>query len=277
MNRRLFTALGATVVNGHGWMTKPAATFSAEAGDKSQFIATIESSSSGLKGTFNTAPADNVASFTKAFGSSKYKSLKELIDDKAKITVTGATLTCGTAEPDATPQPLPATVEWSHSDSEGFTPSHEGPCEVWCDNVRAFQDENCAANFKSAPAELPYEKSKCTGASKLTFYWMAMHGPTWQVISRGTNTVFWWFSVHPNHGLFFSWVPCSPNALNWGLAVNPDGGFSFGRYTDGHCCSVLGWLAVDHNGSFIQHVAIHLDDHCSLDFDYNGRVRLRLV
>ncbi|KAE9288505.1 hypothetical protein PF008_g26123 [Phytophthora fragariae] len=177
----LISTLGISAVNGHGWLTKPAATFDSAAGDKTQFIATIESSTSGFEGTFNTAPSDNVASFTKAFTSSKYKSLKALIDDKAKITVTGATLTCGNAEPTASPQPLPATLEWSHSDSEGFTPSHEGPCEAWCDDVRVFQDDNCAANFKTAPAEMPYEKSKCSGAKMLTFYWMAMHGPTWQV------------------------------------------------------------------------------------------------
>ncbi|KAG1699939.1 hypothetical protein DVH05_012378 [Phytophthora capsici] len=175
------SALTATVVNGHGWMSKPDATFKPEAGDKTQFIATIEASSSGFKGTFNTAPADNVASFTKAFKASSYKSLKALIDDKAKVTVTGATLTCGSADPNGPAQPLPATLEWSHSDSEGFTPSHEGPCEAWCDDAMVFHDENCAANFKTAPAEMPYEKSKCSGASKLTFYWMAMHGPTWQV------------------------------------------------------------------------------------------------
>ncbi|KAL3670748.1 hypothetical protein V7S43_003936 [Phytophthora oleae] len=177
----LASALTATVVNGHGWMTKPAATFGASAGDKTQFIATIDSSTTGFKGTFNGPPSDNVAAYTKAIEASTYKSLKALVDDKAKITVTGATLTCGTAEPDAAAQPLPATVEWSHSDSEGFTPSHEGPCEVWCDDTMGFHDDNCAANFKAAPAELPYEKSKCSGASKLTFYWMAMHGPTWQV------------------------------------------------------------------------------------------------
>eukprot|EP00644_Phytophthora_capsici_P011645 jgi/Phyca11/19599/fgenesh1_pg.PHYCAscaffold_50_\ len=158
----LASALTATVVNGHGWMSKPEATFKPEAGDKSQFIATIEASSSGFKGTFNTAPADNVASFTKAFKASSYKSLKALIDDKAKVTVTGATLTCGSADPNGPAQPLPATLEWSHSDSEGFTPSHEGPCEAWCDDTMVFNDENCAANFKTAPAEMPYEKSKCS-------------------------------------------------------------------------------------------------------------------
>ncbi|KAL4163024.1 hypothetical protein KRP22_015138 [Phytophthora ramorum] len=91
----LASALAVTVVNGHGYMTDPKVTFTAQAGDPTQYIATIESTASGLTGTFNGAPSDNVAAFTKAFGSSKYSSLKEFINDKATVTVTGATLTCG--------------------------------------------------------------------------------------------------------------------------------------------------------------------------------------
>ncbi|KAG6618481.1 Phosphoenolpyruvate carboxykinase [Phytophthora cinnamomi] len=81
--------LAASVVDGHGYMTNPKVTFTAKAGDPTQFIATIESSASGLSGTFNGAPADNVAAFTKAFGSSKYSSLKEFINAKATVTLCG--------------------------------------------------------------------------------------------------------------------------------------------------------------------------------------------
>ncbi|KAF1779261.1 hypothetical protein GQ600_19666 [Phytophthora cactorum] len=199
----LASALVVSCVNAHGWLSKPAATFSNEAGDKSQFIATIEASSSGFKGTFNTAPADNVASFTKAFDASTYKSLKAFIDDKAKITVTGATLTCGNAEPDATAQPLPAKLEWYHS---------ERRLHSFARRSRVFHDENCAAHFTTAPAEMPYEKTKCTGASTLTFYWMAMHGPTWQ--------------LGYYHRLFFWRVPGGPNAVIWRLSVNSTTGSS---------------------------------------------------
>ncbi|GMF35036.1 unnamed protein product [Phytophthora lilii] len=65
--------------------------------------------------------------------------------------------------------------------SEGFTPSHEGPCEVWCNDVRTFYDSDCAAHYKTAPAELPYDRNACMGSSKLTFYWLAMRSPMWQV------------------------------------------------------------------------------------------------
>uniref|UniRef100_H3GNH7 Uncharacterized protein n=2 Tax=Phytophthora ramorum TaxID=164328 RepID=H3GNH7_PHYRM len=178
----LASALAVTVVNGHGYMTDPKVTFTAQAGDPTQYIATIESTASGLTGTFNGAPSDNVAAFTKAFGSSKYSSLKEFINDKATVTVTGATLTCGSCDPKEEAQPMPkSTMEWSHSDSEGFTASHEGPCEVWCDDVRTFQDDDCPANYPMVPAQLPFDRDACMGSSTLTFYWMAMHSSTWQV------------------------------------------------------------------------------------------------
>ncbi|KAG7382887.1 hypothetical protein PHYBOEH_010211 [Phytophthora boehmeriae] len=174
-------ALLATV-NGHGYMSDPAVTFLSSSTDNTQFIATIESSASGFSGTFSGSPADNTAAFTTAFESSSYTSLRDLINSLATVTVTDATLTCGSCDPDETAQPLPTTyVEWSHSDSEGFTSSHEGPCEVWCDDVRVFQDDDCAADYTSAPAELPYDREACLGASTLTFFWLALHSSTWQV------------------------------------------------------------------------------------------------
>ncbi|KAH7460082.1 uncharacterized protein KRP23_14898 [Phytophthora ramorum] len=176
----MLAALAATA-NAHGYLSDPAVTF-LTTNDPTQFIATIEATASGFSGTFNGAPADNTAAFTTAFESSSYSSLKEFIDDKATITVTDATLTCGACDPDETAQPLPETyVEWAHSDSEGFTASHEGPCEVWCDDVRVFQDDDCAADFTTAPAQLPYDHDACLGSSVLTFYWLALHSSTWQV------------------------------------------------------------------------------------------------
>ncbi|KAI9990712.1 hypothetical protein PInf_018270 [Phytophthora infestans] len=96
--------------------------------DPTQFIATIEATASRLSGTFNGAPSDNTAAFTKAFESTSYSSLKEFINEKATLSVSDATLSCGSCDPDDTAQPLPATyVEWAHSDLEhapnGLTPA----------------------------------------------------------------------------------------------------------------------------------------------------------
>ncbi|KAG7388675.1 hypothetical protein PHYPSEUDO_012002 [Phytophthora pseudosyringae] len=178
----LAAAMLVAAVNGHGYITDPAVTFLSSSTDNTQFIATIESSASGFSGTFSGSPADNTAAFTTAFKSSSYTSLKELINGLATVTVTDATLTCGSCDPAETAQALPATyVEWSHSSMEGFTSSHEGPCEVWCDDVRVFQDDDCAADYTSAPAEMPYDRDACLGSSTLTFYWLALHSSTWQV------------------------------------------------------------------------------------------------
>ncbi|KAG6618771.1 uncharacterized protein IUM83_01149 [Phytophthora cinnamomi] len=164
----LAAAMLLATANGHGYMTEPAVTFLSSSTDNTQFIATIESSASGFSGSFSGSPADNTAAFTKAFEASSYTSLKELINAKATVTVTDATLTCGSCNPDETAQPLPETyVEWSHSSTEGFTSSHEGPCEVWCDDVRVFQDNDCAADYTSAPAELPYDRDACLGTTQI--------------------------------------------------------------------------------------------------------------
>ncbi|KAG1712776.1 hypothetical protein DVH05_000511 [Phytophthora capsici] len=187
--RTTFTSLvlAATLtvsVHGHGYMSVPKCenTF---IGDTTQFMATIEASSSGFSGSFSGSPTDNTAAFTKGFEASKYKSLKEVINDLGKVTSSDFTMECGYTNPDETPQPLPETyVEWAHGSGEGFTPSHEGPCEVWCDDVRVFQDDNCAANYPAAPAKVPYDRDACLGASRLTFYWLALHSSTWQVYTN---------------------------------------------------------------------------------------------
>ncbi|EEY58943.1 uncharacterized protein PITG_11956 [Phytophthora infestans T30-4] len=83
----LVSALAVSVVNGHGYLTIPKVRFTAQAGDPTQYIASIQASDSGFSGTFNGAPKDNVAAFTKAFKASKYTSLKEFFTDKAKIGV----------------------------------------------------------------------------------------------------------------------------------------------------------------------------------------------
>ncbi|KAL4116782.1 hypothetical protein PRIC2_012234 [Phytophthora ramorum] len=177
----LASALAVTVVNGHGYMTDPKVTFTAQAGDPTQYIATIESTASGLTGTFNGAPSDNVAAFTKAFGSSKYSSLKEFINDKATVTVTGATLTCGSCDPKEEAQPMPkSTMEWSHSDSEGFTASHEGPCEVYVNCAPLASTTSSGATSKYAVGSSSSKTSNSTSPATTDAPSTATDAPTAQ-------------------------------------------------------------------------------------------------
>ncbi|GAB9473731.1 hypothetical protein Gpo141_00010878 [Globisporangium polare] len=125
--------------------------------------------------SFSTDPASNTKAFTTAFkAQTKYTSLLNLVQT-TQVLASDASKECGFSLANGTAQPLPAEVEWDQLPS-----SHEGPCEVWCDDVLAFSDENCAINYPDSPAKFPYDKTKCTGAKMLTSVWLALHVPIWQ-------------------------------------------------------------------------------------------------
>ncbi|GAB9474424.1 hypothetical protein Gpo141_00011549 [Globisporangium polare] len=176
----LLVAVVAPAANAHGSMSNPKPTFAIQ-GDTTQFGLTVDSSAltapSGM--SFTTDPTSNTKAFNAAIKTSSYKSVYALIEAKG-VPIAGANKECGITTSTGTKQALPAMVEWSHGSGEGFTPSHEGPCEVWCDDVMAFSDENCSKNYPSAPAKLPYDKTKCAGKSVLKTVWLALHSPTWQ-------------------------------------------------------------------------------------------------
>ncbi|TDH66059.1 hypothetical protein CCR75_005527 [Bremia lactucae] len=125
--------------------------------------------------TYNAGADTNTDAYFKAFNQSKYKTLRDFAFATEKP-VDGATKECGFALIDGDPQELPEMVEW-----DGFDTMHYGPCEVWCDDVLAFSNWNCAVTFKERPARLPYDKSKCEGASVLASHWIALHTTPWQI------------------------------------------------------------------------------------------------
>ncbi|KAG1699935.1 hypothetical protein DVH05_000501 [Phytophthora capsici] len=138
--------------------------------------------------SYNTDPASNTKAYWTAFNASKYTSLKELSWD-AQTLEGSATNECGFSIVDGTARELPDEVQWDF-----FTASHQGPCEVWCDDTLVFEDWNCAVTYPETPANLPYDKAKCSGASMLTSYWIALHTTPWQVytncapLSGGSST-----------------------------------------------------------------------------------------
>nr|AIG55790.1 secreted protein [Achlya hypogyna] len=158
----------------HGHLVEPLPEFVDPNSDPNRFCATLHGPTILPGDTYNKSPGDNAASFTKHFKASKFKTLKDL------ITSQNSGGECGITKLNpAKPQSLPSTVRWRHGDSEGFTSSHEGPCELWCDNTRVYQNDNCAKNIPDG--SMPIEVAKCAGAKQLTFYWLALHTPEWQV------------------------------------------------------------------------------------------------
>ncbi|OWZ22899.1 hypothetical protein PHMEG_0002322 [Phytophthora megakarya] len=187
----VFAAYGAHQVAGHGYLVQPLAKFISVNIDKTQYSSTIDANKLFPGGTFNTAPELNIKSFVANYKKSKYKSIKAMIEDNQVLVTDQATPTCGYSSPEKTSYgALNDTVYWGRNDDitldEGLV--HPGPCEVWCDDNQIQQNMECQKAYTPASgkgaAPVPIDNSKCTNAKRLTFYWVAMHGATWQVYSK---------------------------------------------------------------------------------------------
>ncbi|KAI9981602.1 hypothetical protein PInf_009358 [Phytophthora infestans] len=82
---------------------------------------------------------------------------------------------CGwTVYKDSARSALPTQLEYT-----GFT--HPGPCEIWCDDTKLLFDYDCWTKYPAIPAKIPYDKSKCANANRLTIFWIGIHGTPWQI------------------------------------------------------------------------------------------------
>ncbi|CAK4482278.1 unnamed protein product [Aphanomyces euteiches] len=167
-------ALAATV-HGHGNLVDPFPDFINPNSDITQYCGTVDGPKVLPGSQYNTSPEDNTKAFTKNFKASSFKTLKDFV-----IGNPNQCGTCGLTKENGAKKTLNAdgNVYWGHG-QEGFTPSHEGPCELWCDDIQVFQNDNCARNVKNGT--MPIDTSKCNGASRLTAYWLALHSPSWQI------------------------------------------------------------------------------------------------
>ncbi|CAI5709876.1 unnamed protein product [Peronospora destructor] len=116
--------------------------------------------------------------FWTAFNASSYKSLKEFVLEVQTLEP-GATKECGFSTMDGTPRDLPDMIQWDF-----FTPGHKGPFVAHCDDVLVAQSYNAADEYPGNPANIPYDKASCAGASMLTSYWLALHAIPWQVYTN---------------------------------------------------------------------------------------------
>lgn len=183
----LLAAFGCSQASAHGRLVRPKAMFIDNV-DVTQFSSTIESVKIFPNGIFNTDPTTNVNSFVEHYKKSKYHSLKELIVKNQVLVSPDATLSCGFTAPEkASYGALNDTVYWGRNDDitldEGI--NHPGVCEFYCDDNQVQQDMNCQETFKppsgKGASPIPIDTSLCKTAKRFTSYWIAMHGPIWQV------------------------------------------------------------------------------------------------
>ncbi|CAK4535963.1 unnamed protein product [Aphanomyces euteiches] len=143
----LLLALASTAL-GHGYLNVPLPTFLPGVNDITAYCGTMDGPNILPGDQYNTSPENNANAFTTHFKASSYKTLKDFVAAND-----GGCGTCGHTDANGTPHALPAdgNVYWHHG-QEGYTPSHEGPCEVWCDNTRVYQNDNCARNIPNGNA-----------------------------------------------------------------------------------------------------------------------------
>ncbi|OQR85334.1 hypothetical protein ACHHYP_11930, partial [Achlya hypogyna] len=171
----LVVAVALPLTTAHGIVSSPAAEFDASK-MRTSYVDRIEAF---FPGKFDDSPQVNVANFNAAFkAQSQFKTLRDMLDPHGPD--------CGYTLTNVAKKAIPSdgTLTWQNPDTgEGFIPSHTGPCEVWINDKRVFQNDDCATNFPQAPAaKLPVDYSSCTGDScMLRFYWIALHQPQWQV------------------------------------------------------------------------------------------------
>jgi hypothetical protein len=167
-------------VNAHGYIIDPPAEFiSTYIKTKYEAILTASSDPAfgGLK--WDDSPLKNTNTFTAAFKKTSYTSLRQYLDK--------AVPGCGNTRMDVSAKDVTSKTQlkWGNDEyREGFTPSHNGPCEVWIDDMRMLQNDNCAVTYQGYPAVLPVDFSKCQGSCTLRLYWLAMHQPDWQVYKQ---------------------------------------------------------------------------------------------
>uniref|UniRef100_K3WLN8 Uncharacterized protein n=1 Tax=Globisporangium ultimum (strain ATCC 200006 / CBS 805.95 / DAOM BR144) TaxID=431595 RepID=K3WLN8_GLOUD len=173
-------ALAAQQVSAHGYISSPAARFQPGA-MQTNYVKTIsESINPAFAGKkWNDNPEANAKMFTTAFASSSYKSLREMLDS--------AVPDCGFTLTDGTPVDVSSlkSMKWQNDqEQKGFIDSHHGPCELWIDDTKIMHSDDCRADYTAYPAEIPVDYSVCKGKCQLTFYWLALHEPNWQIYKQ---------------------------------------------------------------------------------------------
>lgn len=177
----VFASLNSTV-EAHGFIQYPAATYKdyATATSYNARFTASQTRAAFHNKKWNDSPANNLATFNKAYNASGFTTLKQMVD--------GFVPGCQNTRTDGAAKSVKGgkTMVWRNDQEKvGFIKSHTGPCEVWIDNTRVFHNANCVAAYPQYPAALPVNYANCKKAKcTLTFYWLALHEPQWQIYKQ---------------------------------------------------------------------------------------------
>lgn len=161
-------------VDAHGFMTKPEAVYKDQS-TKTTYIYRVDGNKifPGIK--WNDSPRANTNELIKKMNDGSFPPLKMFMDKY----ITGCPFNDLSSTVDVSNLNY---FQWQNDEErQGFVPSHEGPCEIWFDNNLIFQNNNCREAYTDYPAVIPLDYSSCGSSCLLSFYWMSMQEPQWQM------------------------------------------------------------------------------------------------
>jgi hypothetical protein len=109
-----------------------------------------------------------------------FKTLRAFMDLGKYAVDPGADYFCGFTDPKGPAQPIPAGGAMR---STGYT--HDGPCEVWLDDVRVLESGNCHESHPGKDYTIDYSSCEQKGGCMLRWYWLGVrflkNSYSWQV------------------------------------------------------------------------------------------------
>ncbi|KAF4147857.1 hypothetical protein GN958_ATG02952 [Phytophthora infestans] len=182
MQNLALTAAGITAlasmpaVQGHGFIVEPAAQWFKGYPDNG-WGSTVDHEIWGKYDfeKYGYGPNGTLGFFKDTYPTKGYDSLGQFIAKNQELYSSDIDPDCGwTVYKDSARSALPTQLEYT-----GFT--HPGPCEIWCDDTKLLFDYDCWTKYPAIPAKIPYDKSKCANANRLTIFWIGIHGTPWQI------------------------------------------------------------------------------------------------
>ncbi|TMW60395.1 hypothetical protein Poli38472_000437 [Pythium oligandrum] len=177
------TTLMPETVDAHAFLLLPKAEFTIK--EKNFYAYVVPGEKVPPFSSYTTGNAErNSQGFTANYKKLNPPNLRDFIlknqeyTKDSSIPKTG-TAECGFSKPNIAPQPLPDHVEFGNYNLQISGGLHPGPCEAWCDDEIVIPfTEDCRTRFQKPIA---YDKAKCQGKGRFTFYWLATHFAPFQV------------------------------------------------------------------------------------------------
>lgn len=178
--KNLLICLYINYINGHGYMSVPQAIYK-DPSTETSYIYRVDGNSIFPGEKWNDNPETNTNLLITKINNGQFPNLKTFFSkyiNGCPINDLSKTINVDNL----------STFQWQNDqEKQGFVSSHEGPCEIWIDNIKIFNDTNCARRYTAYPAIINIDYSICNGSCQFEFYWITMQEALWQLYKGCAN------------------------------------------------------------------------------------------